>query len=165
MSINADYVYLLNKMNSTAQKTQLGTILDNLDAVVSGALTNGKVWIGDGANTAAERTLTGDVTVTNAGVTAIGANKVLIGMLQTNITPSHVVKYAGTSVAEVDADATVTIALVGALTTDVSQVVLRAAANAVYVTKAVLTADTLTVTLSGNGGAGTQVDYVVYRAI
>lgn len=75
-----------------------------------------------------------------------------------------VVKFAGTSTAEVDADATVTITVTGAAATDVASAVLRAAANAVYVTKAVLTSNTLTVTLSGNGGAGTLVDYVVYRA-
>jgi len=41
---------------------------------------------------------------------------------------------------------------------------VRASTAAVYVVKAVLTADTLTVTLSGNGGVGTQVDYIVTRA-
>ena len=79
--------------------------------------------------------------------------------------PSHSIIAAGTSAAEVDADATVVIAIPGAAATDVATATLRAAANAVNVTKAVLTADTLTVTLSGNGGAGTTVDYMVSRSV
>jgi predicted RecA/RadA family phage recombinase len=78
--------------------------------------------------------------------------------------PSHSIIAAGTSAAENDVDASVVIPLTGVAATDVAQVTLRAATAAVYVTKAVLTADTLTVTLSGNGGVGTQVDYVVARA-
>lgn len=78
--------------------------------------------------------------------------------------PSHSIVAAGSSAAENDADASVVIAIPGVAATDVATVTLRAAANAVYVTKAVLTADTLTVTLSGNGGAGTVVDYTVSRA-
>lgn len=81
------------------------------------------------------------------------------------LVPTHVVKFAGTSASETDADATVTIALSGASANDVASAVLRAATNDVYVKKAVLTSNTLTVTLSGNGGAGTTVDYVVYRSI
>jgi hypothetical protein len=38
-----------------------------------GALTNGKIWIGSVGNLPVAQTLTGDVTVTNAGVTSIGA--------------------------------------------------------------------------------------------
>ena len=79
--------------------------------------------------------------------------------------PSHSIKFAGTSTAEDDADAEVVVTVTGALATDVAVVTLRAATNAVYVTKAILTADTLTVTLSGNGGVGTQVDYMICRAV
>lgn len=79
--------------------------------------------------------------------------------------PSHSIIAAGTSAAEVDADATVTVTVTGVVAGDVAVATLRAAANAVYVTKAVASADTLTVTLSGNGGAGTQVDYIVTRAV
>lgn len=78
---------------------------------------------------------------------------------------THNLISAGISAAEVDADATVTVAIPGLLTTDIATATLAAAANAVYVTKAVCTADTLTVTLSGNGGAGTQVSYQIARAL
>lgn len=81
------------------------------------------------------------------------------------IPPSHNIIAAGLSASEADADATVTVTIAGLLTTDVAVATLAAAANAVYVTKAVCTADTLTITLSGNGGAGTIVNYQVARAV
>jgi hypothetical protein len=40
-------------------------------------LTDGKIWIGSGSNLPVAQTLTGDITVTNAGVTAIGAGKIV----------------------------------------------------------------------------------------
>ncbi|GAB63098.1 MAG: DUF2190 family protein [Candidatus Jettenia sp.] len=85
--------------------------------------------------------------------------------IKTGYTPTHIAVFAGTSAAENDVDATVVITVTGALATDVASVVLRAAANDVYIKKAVLTSNTLTVTLSGNGGSGTEVDYVVFRAV
>jgi hypothetical protein len=45
-------------------------------AVMTTTLTDGKIWIGDASNIATERTLSGDVTLSNTGVTSIGANKV-----------------------------------------------------------------------------------------
>ena len=87
------------------------------------------------------------------------SQKVQLGTLLESI--GALVKFAGISAAEVDADASVVISETGILATDVCLAVVTAAANAVYVTKVVPTADTLTVTLSGNGGAGTQVAWVV----
>lgn len=40
-------------------------------------LTDGQIWIGNASNAPTGRTLSGDVTVTNAGVTSIGANKLV----------------------------------------------------------------------------------------
>lgn len=48
---------------------------------VGTALTSGNVWIGNGSNLAAALGLSGDVTMTSAGVTAIGSNKVTEAML------------------------------------------------------------------------------------
>ena len=45
------------------------------------ALANGKILVGDAAGKAAAKTPTGDVTVTNEGVMAIGAGKVTSAML------------------------------------------------------------------------------------
>ena len=59
------------------------TKLENLDS--------SKILVGNGSNKAAEVALSGDVTINNAGVSAIGANTVEIGMIdceQTTITDS-----------------------------------------------------------------------------
>lgn len=45
------------------------------------ALTSGNILVGSAGNVATSVTPSGDVTITNAGVTAIGANKVLSSML------------------------------------------------------------------------------------
>lgn len=79
--------------------------------------------------------------------------------------PSHSIVAAGISAAENDADGTVTVAIPGLKATDIATATLAAAANAVYVTKAVCSVNTLTISLSGNGGAGTQVNYHVARAV
>lgn len=48
-------------------------------------LADGKVLIGGSGNTAAEQTVSGDVTISNAGVTAIGSGKVTNDMLAGSI--------------------------------------------------------------------------------
>lgn len=48
---------------------------------LSNTLVNGNIWVGNVSNVAASVTPSGDVTITNAGVTAIGANKVLSSMI------------------------------------------------------------------------------------
>ena len=71
------------------------TKLENLDA--------SKILVGNGSNKATEVSLTGDITINNAGVSAIGANTVEIGMLdceQTTITDSD--SHVPTSGAVVD---------------------------------------------------------------
>lgn len=44
-------------------------------------LASGLIWVGNGSNIAQARTMSGDVTLSNTGVTAIGANKVLSSMI------------------------------------------------------------------------------------
>ncbi len=56
-------------------------IADGALAVADVAIADGKILIGGADGVGAEQTLTGDVTVTNAGVTAIGAGKVTSAML------------------------------------------------------------------------------------
>lgn len=48
---------------------------------LSNTLLNGRIFVGNGANIATGVLPSGDVTITNAGVTAIGANKVLSSMV------------------------------------------------------------------------------------
>lgn len=131
--------------------------LNVLEAIaIGGSLASAKIIVGSGAGVATAVSMSGDATIANTG--AVTVSKVA------NKTVSHVPMFGGLSAAEVDADATVTIAASGVLATDVVIATLSAAANAVYVTKAVCTTDTITVTLSGNGGAGTVVNYMVFRA-
>ena len=80
-------------------------------------------------------------------------------------TPSHVVKFAGISTTANDLTGTIAITVTGALETDIASAVVRSATADVYVKKATLTADTLTVTLSGAGGVDTIIDYSVLRAV
>lgn len=61
-----------------------GAILALADEILNGAnvaLADGKILIGDAAGAGAAKTLTGDVTMTREGVTAIGAGKVTSAML------------------------------------------------------------------------------------
>jgi hypothetical protein len=49
------------------------------------SLTDGQILVGNGSNVAAAVAVTGDVTISNAGVTAIGANKVLNAMVDPTV--------------------------------------------------------------------------------
>lgn len=50
--------------------------------IAAGAsLTSAQILVGNGSNKAAACAVTGDISITNAGVTAIGANKVLTAMI------------------------------------------------------------------------------------
>jgi hypothetical protein len=94
----------------------------------------------------------------------VGAGSVTLAMLAAGITPSHIIVVAGRSVAEDDGDASVVIANAAINAGDFGVAVLYAATADVYVKKVVTADNSMTVTLSGNGGVGTQVDYIVYRA-
>jgi hypothetical protein len=61
-------------------------------------LANGKIYLGNASNEATEVTPTGDVTITNAGVTAIGTGKVVTAMLaDTGVTNAKLADNAVTS--------------------------------------------------------------------
>ena len=102
MAISDEEVYLLNRMNSHASKTQLGTLIQEAEAIgaVAGALAEGTIFLGDSGGdaveldvsgegeilvgdgtTAAMVAVSGDITLASTGVTAIGAAKVLSSML------------------------------------------------------------------------------------
>lgn len=53
--------------------------------VSSPSLTSAQIIVGNGSNIATAVDMTGDVTISNAGLTAIGANKVTASMLATNV--------------------------------------------------------------------------------
>lgn len=54
--------------------------LSDFRTPVGSALASASIWVGSAGNVATAVEVTGDVTITNAGVTAIGTNKVTLGM-------------------------------------------------------------------------------------
>ncbi len=68
---------------SSAQDAATKSYVDTATSSIT-TLTNGKIYVGNASNEATQVTPTGDVTITNAGVTAIGTNKVVTAMLATD---------------------------------------------------------------------------------
>lgn len=166
MTISTEEVYLLNrKMGRVASKVQLGTLIQNAEAVVAAdiALAESKVFVGNSSGVAAAVTLTGDVTNTNSGVTAIGSGKVLLAMLATGVAPSHVLKFAGkhTTVS----GATQTITVTGVASTDIVHVTLQTVGGVPRtITTAAPTTNTITVVMSGDPSTDHILSYSVLRA-
>lgn len=128
------------------------------------ALPSAEILVGSAGNVATAVAVTGDVTITNAGVTAIGAGAVDLAMLSTGITPSHVVKFAGqpTSVGGAAGEA---FTVTGIAATDLAFVqIVSNGTNNVTVLEAVCTLNTLTITFSGDPGADTIFNYQILRA-
>lgn len=186
MAITAEQVDLLNnRFGALAAKVALGTLIQNAESVAASeiALAEGKVLVGNAsgvaeastlastqllvgssAGVATPRTVTGDVTISNTGVTAIGSTKVLLAMLATALQPSHVVKFAGKHTT-LGGDATEVITVTGLLTTDVVHVTLQTkGATPRTIVAAVLTADTITVEMSGDPSTDHILAYSVLRA-
>ena len=65
--------------------SQVTGLQAEIDSLLSDELSDGKIWIGNISNAATPQTLSGDVTVSRDGVTAIGATKVQYSMIQ-NVT-------------------------------------------------------------------------------
>lgn len=164
MGITDAQRHKLNKMfGQIPFEVQLGELIKAAESQVASdiALANGKLLIGNVSGVAAEQTASGDVTVSNAGVTAIGANKVTKAMLASVITPSHVAKYAG-EFTTTGGDADETIPVVGALATDICMVMTKSGTG--YVVNAAVGVDAIAVTMSADPGAATVLYYIVMRA-
>lgn len=69
---NAEFQYLANVTSD---------IQTQISAKIGNALTSANVFVGNGSNIATGVAVSGDITLSNAGVTAIGANKVVNGQL------------------------------------------------------------------------------------
>lgn len=82
-------------------------------------LTNGTIQIGNSSGVATETTLTGDITVSNTGVTAIGAAKVTAAMLNTDVAESAV-ETSVSNHTEVDFTAAHEVALFAKTTGDIA---------------------------------------------
>jgi hypothetical protein len=128
-------------------------------------IANGKIMIGDGSGIGQPRTLSGDVTVGNTGVTAIGAGKVLLAMLDAGITPSHVPVFAG-KITWSGSGASLATAVTGVLATDVVQATIQVKpTQAAYLVSVAPTTDTITVVLSAaNTSNDAVIAYTVFRA-
>jgi hypothetical protein len=129
------------------------------------ALPSAQIIVGSAGGVSAAVDMSGDVTITNAGVTAIGANKVTSAKLATGILPSHVVKYAG-SFTTVGGDVNEAIAVAGVAATDIALVFLKTAGVApVTVVSAAAALNAVNVVMSADPAADHVLSYVVLRAI
>lgn len=147
-------------------------IIDNADINAAAAidfsklaaLPSAEILVGSAGNVPTATAVTGDVTIGNTGVTAIGAGKVLLAMLGAGIAPESVIKFASqyTTVGGSPAEA---ITVTGALATDLAFVQLvNAGSNTVSVLHAVVTSNTLTVTFSADPGNDAVINYQLTRA-
>lgn len=147
-----------------------GAVLNTANDI---ALTEAYIIVGNASGKGVGVAVSGDVTISNAGVVTIGADKIddtniiddaiSLEHLDAGITPSHLVKYAGTHIyaggGTSDA-ATVT----GVAATDIVLAVIKASTNAVSIVKAVPTTNTVTFHFSADPGASTEVFYIVLNA-
>jgi hypothetical protein len=79
MSITASEIYELNKMNGTARKVQLGTLIAAAEAASGGAsaLVSGHLFVGSAGNLAADCAVSGDITMANDGAVAITTDAII----------------------------------------------------------------------------------------
>lgn len=167
MTISSEEIFLLNRyMGPVAAKVQLGTLIQNAESVSAGevALASGKILIGSVSNVAAAQSVSGDITISGAGVTAIGAGKVLLAMLGSGIAPSHVVKFAG-SFTTASGSATQSISVPGVLVGDLAFVVLKQkGASPQTILTAIAASNAITVLMSADPSTDHILTYQVLRA-
>ena len=75
---------------STSKITNLTNILDGY---LTDSLSDGSIWVGNTSNAAVQRVMSGDVTISNTGVTTIGAAKVQYSMIQDVTTQTMLGRY------------------------------------------------------------------------
>jgi len=159
---------------TNAGVTAIGTgVIVNADINASAAiafsklatLASANILVGSAGGVATSVAMSGDVTISNAGVTAIGAGKVLLAMLGAGIAPAAVIKFASqvTSAGGAASEAFTVSGAVAATDRAFVQLV-DDGPNNVSVLSAVVTTNTLTVTFSADPGAGTIINYQLIRA-
>lgn len=128
-------------------------------------LASGNVLVGSAGGVPTSVAMSGDITISNAGVTAIGAGKVLLAMLGAGIAPAGVVKFMGQPTTS-GGSATEAFTVTGALAASDRAFVqiVNNGTNNVTVLQAVVTNDTLTITFSGDPAADTVFNYQLIRA-
>jgi hypothetical protein len=79
-----------NTSNISTNTSSISTLNTTVSGKLTSTLTDGSVFIGNSSNVATARAVSGDVTISNTGVTTIGASKVTDNMIATGITASKV---------------------------------------------------------------------------
>lgn len=164
MGISTEAVYLLDRMNAIASKVGLGTLIKNAEGSGDLPLADAKILVGGADGLAHAQTPSGDVTMSNAGVTAIGAGKVTKAMLAAGVSAPLMVVAAG-EFTTAGGDANEQIAAAGVLGTDTVVAHIRKP-GAVAVTLDTITpgADVIDLVFSGDPAADHIVGYIVLRA-
>lgn len=127
-------------------------------------LAEDHVLVGNAGGIATDVALSGDATILASGALTIAAGAVTKAKLAAGVRPSHMIVFAGQPTT-VGGAASEAIAVVGALITDLAFVQLvDDGTNNVSILNAVVTADTLTVTFSGDPSNDTIINYQIVRA-
>lgn len=79
--LSANRTISISQAGSSTDGYLSSTDWNTFNNKLSTTLNNGQMWIGNASNVATAVTMSGDVTISNAGVTTIGAGKVTNGML------------------------------------------------------------------------------------
>lgn len=146
---DANGMYYVDAVNQTAGTISVVTF-GPVGSVGTANLQNGAVTAIKLASDAVET-----AKILNANVT--------LAKLASGISPSHIIKYAGTS-AYAGGGTSVAITVAGVAATDLVFAQIQASTNAVSVVKAVPTLNTITVHFSADPGAATTVQYQALRA-
>jgi len=144
-----------------------GSVLVGNSSAVAAALvgkTDEQILIGNGT-TVVSVAVSGDITITNAGVVAIASGAIDLAMLSAGVAPSHVAKYAGKITWSGDG-ATLATAVAGVVAGDVVLATIQTKpTQAAYLVGVVPTTDTITIELSAaNTGNDAVIAYQVLRA-
>jgi trimeric autotransporter adhesin len=129
------------------------------------ALSSANILVGSAGNVATSVAMSGDVAISNAGVTTIQDSAVTLLKLDSGISPSHVIKFGGQRTS-VGGNATEAFTVTGAVAaTDLAfvQIVNNGTGN-VTALQAVVTNNTLTVTFSADPQNDTVFNYQLIRA-
>lgn len=130
------------------------------------ALASAHIFVGSAGGLATDVAMTGDVTISNTGVTAIGAAKVTKAMLAATVRPAAMIVLGGneTSVGGGGATEAYNIPGIVAATDLAFCQIVDNGTNNVTLLQAVCTNDTLTITYSADPGADTVFNYQIVRA-
>lgn len=165
-----ELVYSYNKVTRTGTYVvAFPSISNGIITLDTGAadnipLASGRIWVGDSNGLQAPVQMSGDVAIDNAGATTIQAGAVELGMLAAGIAPSHVIRFADQHTT-VGGGAGEAITVTGAAATDLAFVqMVDDGTNNVTIVNAVVTADTLTVTFSGDPGNDAVINYQLINA-